>query len=69
MKAIKEGNTIVIGKARMELTPERKRRIEQAMIETQNKLDKELTYSEDLQHKDMIQSYQEHIEYLVGLLK
>ena len=55
-------------KLELELTPERRRRIEQAMIETMNKRDKEMQISADLRHHDMVKSYNEHIAYLQGLL-
>lgn len=52
----------------IELTETRRRRIVEAMKETQRKLDKELSYSEDLQKKDMIQFYQNHIAKLEKML-
>ena len=47
---------------------ERNRRIKQARAETQRKLDKELGYSEDLQHKDMVDFYRGHIAKLTEML-
>lgn len=53
----------------IELTEDRRRRIIQSMIETQDKLYKELNYSEDLQHKGMIEFYRNHIAKLAGMLQ
>ena len=61
--------TININGIEMKLTNERTRRIVEAMIEAQGKLDKELAYSEDLQKKDMIEFYHNHIAKLEGFLK
>ena len=47
---------------------EQTRRIAQALTETQELLEKELAYSEDLQHKDMIDFYTNHIEKLTQML-
>ena len=52
----------------MELTPARTRRILEAKAETQRKLDKELGYSEDLQHAEIIAEYRQHIAHLEGML-
>jgi len=40
-----------------ELTPEYKRRVQQSINETQRLLDKELSYSKDLQLNDVIERY------------
>ena len=61
--------TINIQGNEIELTDEHRRRIIQAMVETQEKLNKELAYSEDLQHKDMVEFYTSHIEKLANMLK
>lgn len=50
------------------LSLEYKRRVIQAQIETQRKLDKELTYSLDLQKKDMVCFYEEHLVKLTAML-
>jgi hypothetical protein len=60
--------TIEINGTKFELTQERRNRITSALIETAEKLDKELGYSEDLQHKDMITFYQNHIAKLQSYL-
>jgi aspartate/glutamate racemase len=60
--------TITIGGMTLELTATRKRRIIEAMQETQTKLDKELRYSEDLQHKDIVDFYRSHIAKLTAML-
>jgi hypothetical protein len=60
--------TITIGNLTLELTNERKRRITEALIETQRKLDKELEYSKDLQKQDMIDDYRTHIARLENML-
>ena len=52
----------------LRLTYERRRRIELGIVEAQDKLEKELEYSEDLQHKDMIGFYRRHIEKLSAML-
>lgn len=52
----------------VELTPERRRRIEQALRETQAILVKELSYPKDLQHTDAIKTYRNHITKLEGYL-
>lgn len=60
--------TIKCFETEIELTPERRQRILSAMVETQDKLDKELAYSEDLQHKDTIDFYRSHIAKLENFL-
>ncbi len=60
--------TIKVGNQQLELTEERTSRIVDAMSETQSKLDKELAYSEDLQNKDEIERYRNHIAYLEDML-
>jgi hypothetical protein len=60
--------TIIISGIEYELTGEKIRRITEAMIETAGKLEKELSRSEDLQHKDMIEFYRSHIITLEGML-
>ena len=60
--------TIKVGNLELELTEERKARITSAMIETADKLEKELNYSEDLQHKDMVEFYTNHIEKLQNMV-
>jgi len=60
--------TITIFKMELELTPERRNRITSALIETSEKLEKELTYSEDLQHADTIAFYRRHIAKLQAYL-
>ena len=60
--------TVNVGGMELELTPERTRRIVGAMIETQDKLDKEMAYSEDLRHQDRIEFYRAHIAKLEGML-
>ena len=47
-----------------QMTGEYRRRTIEALNETRSKLNKELAYSEDLQHKDMIEFYQGHIAKL-----
>lgn len=63
MKTIK-----LSGGMELELTDERKRRIVQALIETQDKLDKELAYSKDLQKADTVAFYRSHIDKLTRML-
>lgn len=60
--------TININGIEMKLTNERTRRIVESIIEAQGKLNKELAYSEDLQKKNMIEFYRNHIAKLEGLL-
>ena len=60
--------TVTVYGMQLELTDERKRRIVEAMIETQDKLDKELSYSEDLQKADRIAFYRQHIDKLIAML-
>ena len=50
------------------LTAEQKRRTEAALTETRRKLAKELRYSPDLQHADMVAFYRSHIEKLERML-
>ena len=50
------------------LTKEQKRKIQDALNETQKLLDKELKYSEDLQNKKSINFYFNHIEKLNKML-
>ena len=61
-------NTITLYGIEYDLTPERIRRIESALTETQNLLAKEQRYLEDLQHKDVIDSYNAHIAKLQAML-
>ena len=56
------------GGLELELTDERKGRITQALIETQDKLDKELAYSEDLQKAETVAFYRSHIKRLAAML-
>jgi hypothetical protein len=56
-------------KLKLKMTDERKRRVIQAMKETQSVLDAELKYSEDLQKKDNIAFYKKHIKKLENMLK
>lgn len=51
------------------LTPEQKNRVVSSLVETQDKLEKELSYSKDLQHTDMITFYRQHIVKLNNMLK
>ena len=60
--------TINISGQEYPLTPERIRRITSAMIETQDKLNKELRYSEDLQKPEMIAFYRSHLDKLSAML-
>ena len=60
---------ITIGTMKIEITDERKKRIYAAKAETEQKLNKELNYSEDLQHKDVIEFYRSHIAKLEDMLK
>ena len=48
----------------IEITPRMLPRLLDAKAETQRILDKELRYSEDLQHKDTIERYRKHIAKL-----
>ncbi len=50
------------------MTNETRRRIEQALNETKQKLNKELAYREDLQHDDMVSFYMNHIASLESRL-
>lgn len=63
-----ENKYIVCQGVKMELTDERRKRIIEAQNETQRKLDRELSYSDDLQHKDMIAFYRDHIARLASML-
>ncbi len=60
--------TITASGVTLELTPERRRRITADMNEAQRKLDKELSYSQDLQRQEMIESYRKHITKLEAML-
>lgn len=51
-----------------ELTNEKTRRILDAISETQRLLDNELKYSEDLQKKDRIEFYRNHIAKLEAII-
>ena len=50
------------------LTAEQAKRVNQAIKETALLLNKELYYSQDLQHKEKIQGYVNHIEKLNNML-
>lgn len=60
--------TITICGKEYELTSERTRRIVDAMIETQRKMDKEMAYSEDLRNHSTIAFYRTHIAKLEAML-
>lgn len=60
--------TIIVGGMEIKLTPERIRRTLDARAETQRLLDKELKYSEDLQHSEVIDLYRKHIAHLDEIL-
>ncbi len=60
--------TVNIGGMEMELTPERIRRIEQAIAETQRLIDREMTYSEEFRKLDRIATWQAHIAKLQDML-
>jgi hypothetical protein len=64
-----EMKTVTLGNLKLELTPERIKRIQQGMNETQRKLDRELGYSADLQNAEIIESYRQHIAKLKSILK
>lgn len=51
------------------MTTEKLRRINEAIIETEMLLEKELTYSEDLQDTKQVEFYHNHITKLQGMLK
>lgn len=61
-------NTINCMGMELELTDERKRRIASALIETQEKLEKEMRFPEDLRKQGMVDFYEKHIAKLVGML-
>ena len=50
------------------LTTEQIRRVKSALAETARKLAKELAYSADLQHADMVAFYRGHIAKLEAML-
>jgi hypothetical protein len=50
------------------LTPEYIARTNQAIAETHRLLAKELSYSKDLQHKDAIERYENHLVKLQDML-
>lgn len=50
------------------LSDERKKRVRSAMEETQGKLDKELRHPEDLQNREQVEFYQQHISKLKAML-
>lgn len=58
---MKNGNTIT-------LTPELTKRLELDLQATIKILIKQLAYPLDLQNKDMIKSYRDHVDYLSGAL-
>ena len=60
--------TITVGNQEYELTDEKKRRIFSAIEETERLLNKELSYSEDLQKSEQIEFYRSHITKLLGYL-
>lgn len=62
MKTIKAGNL------ELELTPERRQRVENAIIETSEKLEYEMSFSEDLRNEEQIEFYRSHIETLEDML-
>ncbi len=62
--------TMNIGGIEMEITPERKRRINQSIAETQRQIDREMTtYSEQFRKHDMIAGWQQHIVNLQNMLE
>ena len=65
----KQMKTLQIGNTKIEMTEERKNRVREALAETERKLNKELGYSEDLQHKDTVNFYNGHIARLNEMLR
>lgn len=61
--------TIVIGNMTLELTPERIRRIQSAITETQRLIDREMKYSEEFRNQKRIDGWKAHIEKLESYLK
>lgn len=59
---------ITIGGMKMQLTPERKRRIAEAIADTQRQIDREMGYSEDMRKQDLIDGWKRHIGNLQGML-
>lgn len=60
--------TITIGSTQMELTPERRRRIVDAINDTQRQIDREMGYSEDLRKHGMIDGWKQHIANLQAMI-
>jgi hypothetical protein len=60
--------TLPFGQMVLDLTDERRRRISHAIIETYEHLFKELAYSDDLQNKERIAEYRQHIAKLQAWL-
>lgn len=61
-------NTIKCGNLELEITEERKSRIEQAIKETRHQINREMKYSEDLRKHEDINRWESHIEYLASLI-
>jgi hypothetical protein len=60
--------TIKIGNNEYKMEGEYRRRTVEALNDTREKLAKELSYSKDLQHKDMVEFYNNHIAKLESWL-
>ena len=60
---------IIVGGLPTLLTPERTRRIEESIRETQRSLDKEMRYSEEFRDHQRCDGYKTHIAYLQKLLE
>lgn len=61
-------NTITIGNMEIELTEERRRRICEAIAETQHQISREMKYSEEFRKHDNIKQWQQHIAKLEAML-
>ena len=52
----------------MKLTNDQRRRVYEAIDETEKHLNRELSYSEQFQKKDMVNFYRNHLEKLNNML-
>ena len=61
--------TLDIGGIMMEMTPERIRGTEEAIVETQRQINREMSYREDLRKHDNIAQWEAHIVMLQNMLE
>jgi hypothetical protein len=61
--------TVTLGNIEYALTPEKIRRIKDAMKETQGKINKQMGRPENMRDQNLLSQYEAHTRMLEGILK